>query len=842
MPSKRRSSSAGKRNDSDCKKAKTDTIGAAEGNTTGSTPGDGPSEAELVLEPIPVNEAKQRWPRRYLNKKDVKGGAQNPKSLSDSDQLMQAKNHFSQAEVDGFNYKLNDCAFVQSEEGKLPYICKIVEIFEGVDGLRYFRAQWFYRPEDTTIEESYTLREKKRVFLSEVQDDNPLDCLVKKLNIIKLQPKLDVATKTANIPDCDFYYDMMYVVPYCSFLEVPTEEDCGASSGEISTISSDVDVEVAPSDETSSEMRLLDLYAGCGAMSTGLCLGANIFGVNLTTRWAIDINAPACESLKLNHPETEVRNESVEDFLALLKEWEKLCMHFSLIDGNKRHEVLEAMQNEEEEAANDDSENSESEEVDAEEFEVEKILAICYGDPNNTKKTGLYMKVHWKGYGPDEDTWEPFEGLSGCQEKIKQFVTNGFKEKFLPLPGDVDAICGGPPCQGISGFNRFRDSENPLKDPKNKQLLVYMDVVDYLRPKFVLMENVVDLVKFSRGFLGRYALGKLVDMNYQARMGMMAAGSYGLPQFRMRVFIWGARPNEKLPQYALPTHDVVNRGVVPTEFEKILVAYDDAPTVELKQKLLLADALTDLPEVSNYTEDDDVPFNASPKTEFQHLIRLKKDAPYTAAMDDMSQYTPRLFDHFPLKLNADDMERVSMIPKKKGANFRDLPGLRVRSDKKIELDPDVERVYLKNGKPLVPEYAIKFVGGSSLKPFGRLWWDETVPTVVGRAEPHNQAILHPAQDRVLTVRENARLQGFPDYYKLCGPVKERSVHSNLSSTDSLGYIQVGNAVAVPVARALGYSMAKASRREVDDEAVFVLPPNFPKPPESSSPSTSEDQL
>lgn len=36
-----------------------------------------------------------------------------------------------------------------------------------------------------------------------------------------------------------------------------------------------------------------------------------------------------------------------------------------------------------------------------------------------------------------------------------------------------------------------------------------------------------------------------------------------------------------------------------------------------------------------------------------------------------------------------------------------------------------------------------------------------------------QAIMHPEQDRVLTIRENARLQGFPDYYKLCGPIKER---------------------------------------------------------------------
>ena len=71
-----------------------------------------------------------------------------------------------------------------------------------------------------------------------------------------------------------------------------------------------------------------------------------------------------------------------------------------------------------------------------------------------------------------------------------------------------------------------------------------MDIIDFLKPKYVLMENVVDILKFSGGYLGRYAIGRLVAMNYQARMGMMAAGSYGLPQFRMRVFLWGARPTE----------------------------------------------------------------------------------------------------------------------------------------------------------------------------------------------------------------------------------------------------------------------------------------------------------
>ena len=81
--------------------------------------------------------------------------------------------------------------------------------------------------------------------------------------------------------------------------------------------------------------------------------------------------------------------------------------------------------------------------------------------------------------------------------------------------GDVDIVCGGPPCQGASGFNRFRNKADPLADARNKQVIVYMDIVDYLKPRFVLMENVVDILRFADGLLGRYALHRLVQMHYQ---------------------------------------------------------------------------------------------------------------------------------------------------------------------------------------------------------------------------------------------------------------------------------------------------------------------------------------
>lgn len=110
--------------------------------------------------------------------------------------------------------------------------------------------------------------------------------------------------------------------------------------------------------------------------------------------------------------------------------------------------------------------------------------------------------------------------------------------------GDVDFLCGGPPCQGISGFNRFRNPGSPLEDKKNSQLIVYMNIVEFLKPRYVLMENVTDILKFAKALLTSYAVGRLVSMNYQTRLGIMAAGAYGVPQCRMRFFLWGARSTE----------------------------------------------------------------------------------------------------------------------------------------------------------------------------------------------------------------------------------------------------------------------------------------------------------
>ncbi|TVU13632.1 hypothetical protein EJB05_37052 [Eragrostis curvula] len=755
-------------------------------------------DPEFVGGPVPAAEARAKWPKRY----NLNAAARRP----EDEEEMKARCHFSSAKVENVVYCLGDDVYVQAGDNEKDYIGRITEFFEGADHRQYFTCRWFFRPEDTVINSLVSINvdghthDPKRVFLSEEKNDNVLDCITSMVKIVHIDPNMDSKAKAQLIQDCDLYYDMSYSVAYSTFANIPSEN--GASGSEtVSAISSEeVDLETS-SGVPEKTATLLDLYSGCGGMSTGLCLGAALAGLRLETKWAVDLNSYACESLKYNHPQTEVRNEKADEFLALIKEWANLCNKY--VHDDFGYSAVST-------AAEDDGSTSELED---DEYVVEKLIGICYG--GGSRDSGIYFKVKWQGYGPEHDTWEPVDNLSDCPLKIKEFVQEGYSKRILPLPGDVDVICGGPPCQGISGFNRFRNYNDPLQDEKNKQMVTFMDIVAYLKPKYVLMENVVDILKFADGYLGRYALSCLVAMNYQARLGIVVAGCYGLPQFRMRVFLWGALTSMVLPKYPLPTHDVVVRGGVPNAFSQSIVAYDETQKPSLKKALLLGDAISDLPKVENHQPSEVMEYGAPPKREFQRYIRLsRKDMLDYSFGGEAGPDEGKLLDHQPLRLNKDDHQRVQQIPIKKGANFRDLKGVMVGVNNTVEWDPEIERVYLPSGKPLVPDYAMSFIKGRSLKPFGRLWWDETVPTVVTRAEPHNQIILHPDQARVLTVRENARLQGFPDYYRLFGPIKEK-------------YIQVGNAVAVPVARALGHCLGQAYLGESDgSDPLCVLPDSF----------------
>ncbi|KAF9588453.1 hypothetical protein IFM89_010212, partial [Coptis chinensis] len=470
-------------------------------------------DCKFVGDPIPDVEARQWWPHRYDEKLNFF-------PIAEDDDLF-AVAHYQQAQI-----AINDFVNLgdDADEERDHFIGRIVEFFCTTDGRAVATVQWFFKAEDTVIEEANArLVDSKRVFISDVKDDNPLDSIVSKINIVKVSPNVDLVAKKVAIPPCNFYYDMSYSLEYNTFSNIPTAtvgtSDDG-SSCEKSATRYKSKKDFLGSQLEKSEITLLDLYSGCGAMSTGLCFGASFSGVNLVT----------------------VRHEKAENFLSLLKKWEKLCARFSLIGSVCSQTPDSLLLVNDENDVDVDVDDSRPEDPSGE-FEVERLTHICFGHPNKRKEVGLHFK------------------------------------------GDVDVICGGPPCQGISSNNRVRNTAEPLNDEKNRQLVVFMDIVQFLKPRYVLMENVVDLLKFSNGFLGKYAVSRLVSMDYQARLGIMAAGAYGLPQFRARAFLWGARPSERN-----------------------VVAYDESDPKKLKEALVLHNAISDLPSVTNDEHRDERPY------------------------------------------------------------------------------------------------------------------------------------------------------------------------------------------------------------------------------------------
>ncbi|KAF5754366.1 putative DNA (cytosine-5-)-methyltransferase [Helianthus annuus] len=763
----------------------------------------------FIGDPVSDEEARRRWPWRY-NCLGLKSDGCGPKTKNNDDDddddilVLNVKCHYLQAKVETHVLDLGDCVTVKGE-GDHDHVGRIIEFFKTTVNQDFFRVQWFFRAEDTVIKDASSSNDERRLFCSTLMNDNALDCIISKVKVVKIQPGINLKS----IPACDYYYDMQYNINYSTFSTI--KDDASSNNFRLSSchnkeeINSNGSIDDNSNEKVTSfkpkklELTLLDMYSGCGGMSTGLCFGAKISGVDLFTKWAVDANEDACESLRLNHPDTQIRNESASDFLDLIKEWDKLCKKYPV---KKRTQHV---------PPDDVIPSKEHNVVPKDEYEVEKVVDICYSELGGSSKRGLKFKVRWAGYGPNDDTWEPIEELSKCKDKIREFVQKGIKANILPRPGDVGLICGGPPCQGISGHNRHRNLESPLEDEKNYQIVVFMEIINFLKPKYILMENVVDILRLANGCLARYAISCLVRDYYQVRLGIMAAGCYGLPQFRLRVFLWGAHAEENLPPFPLPTHDVVFKHGAANGFERNIVAYDEGKRPKLEKCVLLKDAISDLPPVSNTEIRDKMRYTSPPETEFQKFIRATKSDMLGIASGSSRGEKPLLHDHRPLPLNEDDYLRVCRVPKRKGANFRDLPGVVFDNDNTVSRASEPE--LMPSGKHWVPDYALNFRHKKNTRSFARLWWDETVSTVLCTPNYRAEAMLHPEQDRVLTIRENARLQGFPDYYALSGNVKQR-------------YRQVGNAVAVPVGRALGYALGMALHKLTGDEPLITLPPKF----------------
>ena len=122
------------------------------------------------------------------------------------------------------------------------------------------------------------------------------------------------------------------------------------------------------------------------------------------------------------------------------------------------------------------------------------------------------------------------------------------------------------------------------------------------------------------------------------------------------------------------------------------------------------------------------------------------------------------------------LRRIETVPE--GGNWRDIP------------------------RDLLPNGMLRARLSDHTKRYGRLDRAALCCTVLTKCDPHWGSYVHPEQHRVVSVREAARLQSFPDHYKFFGHKYEQ-------------YEQVGNAVPPLMAAALGRAVRRHVRERAD---------------------------
>ncbi|CAI5459943.1 unnamed protein product [Closterium sp. Yama58-4] len=549
----------------------------------------------------------------------------------------------------------------------------------------------------------------------------------------------------------------------------------------------------------------------------------------------------------------------------------------------------------------------------------------------------------------------------------------------LPLPGQVDFVNGGPPCQGFSGMNRF--NQNPWSKVQCEMILAFLSFADFLRPNYFLLENVRNFVSFNGARTFRLALRTLLAMGYQAkpslqlgsleilyfpfriprplsrsasgsckhlqagnfgisqsrtrafiwaaapihvlpqcylesqipptpppilqvRFGVLQAGNFGISQSRTRAFIWAAAPGHVLPEWPQPLHVFASSqlsvplttsaaaaaGAAVGQFSTASSLANEAcprgPAMGAPlRSITVRDAMGDLPSIENGAEEEEMEYSSEPSSWFQRCIRSQQ---------------ARLLDHTCKKMNELNLKRCQHIPRRPGADWRDLPDIKVPLPDGREADlvpwclPNTmqrhnnwkglfeplvpaknhglfsqpqtyflpflcHQVRLSDGReadlvpwclpntmqrhnnwkglfgrldwagncfsysqpavpasflPFLPQVRLSDGREADLVPwclpntmqrhnnwkglFGRLDWAGNFPTSVTDPQPMGKVgmCFHPEQDRIVSVRECARSQGFPDWYRFAGNIQAK-------------HRQIGNAVPPPLALALGLQLRKA---------------------------------
>ena len=100
----------------------------------------------------------------------------------------------------------------------------------------------------------------------------------------------------------------------------------------------------------------------------------------------------------------------------------------------------------------------------------------------------------------------------------------------------VNMIIGGPPCQGFS----LKGKKLGINDPRNFLFMEFLNLVEKIKPKIFVMENVRSMITSVDGFFIKQIVEKFKKIGYEIDYGILSSEAFGVPQIRKRAIIIGS--------------------------------------------------------------------------------------------------------------------------------------------------------------------------------------------------------------------------------------------------------------------------------------------------------------
>ena len=355
--------------------------------------------------------------------------------------------------------------------------------------------------------------------------------------------------------------------------------------------------------------------------------------------------------------------------------------------------------------------------------------------------------------------------ISSHQDVRRFLEQNGVHE------GCCDVVVGGPPCQSFSSVGQTkvkaltRDDERlraawaETAHSRTRLFEVFALFVEVLAPRWILFENVPTIRSHEiyPRLVERFESLRRTDdtpLGYEFSRDNYWASDYGVPQRRRRFLMVGYRRDSGIEAWQLPTKS-------------------PGPNV--------GDAIDDLPEVQAGYREAQTEYDG-PRSDYQRLMRVGVAAAEARLVTG----------HICRSHNVDDVELFRRMDQ--GARFSDD----AVQDAIIAINP--EHKLRKYSKEKFQDKLHK------LDSSARAW------TVTAHLQKDCYKFIHFRDARTITVREAARLQSFPDHFKL-PPVL------------GVGFRVIGNAIPPLLAKAFAESFCRSDPNigSIQERARALMP-------------------